>query len=82
LVKGILTLDKDANLIGVAQALTAAAEKAGIELSAEIQDMIQNIIKSYAEAIINGINGTLDNTGRDDLINKAASLDITNLQFV
>ena len=80
----ILKIGEDANILGIAQAIGDSASTAGIELTsdlAELQDAIQQVLKSYIDAIVNGINGGLDNTGKNSLIAKARNLGVTDLQF-
>ena len=81
LTNGILTLSDNANLLGVATTLQAAAEAAGSEMANELADMVQNILKAYTDAIINGIKGGLNNVQAADLRSKASDLGITNLDF-
>lgn len=82
LANGILTLGDNANLLGVAAALQSAAETAGSEMTNELADMLQNILKAYTEAIINGIKGGLNNVQAEDLRSKASDLGITDISFV
>ena len=80
---GILKIDDNANILGIAQTLISTTEQAGIEISAEMQDMISNMIKSYSEAIAKGIEGGMTNTEKEDLIKKAYNLGFEpeDLQF-
>ena len=82
LVNGILTLNDNANLLGVATTLQAAAEAAGSEMTNELADMVQNILKAYTDAITNGIKGGLNNVQAADLRSKASDLGINNISFV
>ena len=82
LINGILTLNDDANLLGIAITLQSAAEAAGSEMTNELADMVQNILKAYTDAIINGIKGGLNNVQAADLRSKASDLGISNISFV
>ena len=60
------------------------AKTAGMDLKdgfAEIADSIQEVLKSYSEAIKKGIEGGLTNVERAGLESKAMDLGITNLDF-
>lgn len=81
---GILYLEDNANLLGIAQTLKSVAEASGLDFQnglQEIADTIQNILKSYAEIISNGIEGGLTNVDAADLRSKAKDLGIENISF-
>ena len=74
---GILKISDNANMLGVAQALQDLIDASGIEIGEgleEIQDAIQEVLKSYAEAIRQGIEGGMDNAQVADLRSKAKDL--------
>ena len=84
IIDGILTLHDDANIIGIAQALKSAAENAGVDLTDEVKqlaDIVENVIKSYADAIRQGITGGLNSSQANNLQNIAASLGVGDLSF-
>lgn len=81
---GILKIGENANLLGVAQVLQEASEMAGLEIGnglEEVKDTVLNILKSYSEAIMKGIDGGLSNTEAADLRQKASDMGIKDLQF-
>ena len=84
LTDGILRLSDDANLIGVAQTLQTSVSAAGIDISDDIADMIQNIMEAYSDLITKGIEGSLTNIEKSDLKRKAADvgIDLSDSDFV
>ena len=81
---GILKIGDNANLLGVAQVLQEASEMAGLEIGnglEEVKDTVLNILKSYSDAIMKGIDGGLSNTEAADLQQKASDMGIKDLQF-
>ena len=76
---GILRLADDANLIGIAKTLQNAVTFAQIEISDDIKDMVQNIIDSYTDLIVNGIDGSLTNVQKSELQKKLKNIGIETL---
>ena len=73
---GILSLSEDANLLGVAETLKAAALESGSNMTAELSDMVQSIVESYTNAITKGIEGGMTYAEKEDLIRKGADMGI------
>lgn len=81
---GILHIEENADLIGVMQAVQAAAESSGGMLSseiAELADAIAEAISGYTELITNGIKGGLSNVQADSLQQFANSYGVGKLDF-
>ena len=85
---GILKLTDDANLIGVVEVLSekliAAVEEGAIDIDVgEIQDLMDQILSAYTDAIIKGIKGTLSHADASDLKSKAKDfgIELTDTDF-
>ena len=73
---GILKLTDNVDFLGLAQVITNYTLDAGIELSDEIADLMQTILKSYTDAISKGIEGGMSAAERTDLVEKVKSFGI------
>lgn len=74
LENGILTISKDANLVKIAENIKNVAENYSNLLPEELADLadaISNALKSFTEAINNGIAGKLTERGKLDLVSMA-----------
>lgn len=83
-VDGIFQLDSNANLFGVASTLHDLIDSGVIKIEdglAEIEDAISDILKAYANAISKGIEGGLTNVEKQDLIQKASDLGLSDIKF-
>ena len=82
---GILTLSENANLLGIAQTLRQMVSLAGVEIAdnlAEIEDAINEVLKTYSDAIIKGIQGGMSHVEAQNLSSYAKDLGVTSkLQF-
>ena len=81
---GILKLDEDANIPMVFQTIADNVLNYG-ELSAnetaQLLDTIKSVLENYANLISSGIEGTLDNTGAEQLKQFASGFGIKDLTF-
>ena len=82
---GILKLDSDANIPGILATIASYAQQYGGLLQqdmAELADVLDDVLSSYADAIGKGINGKLTNAEALDLQNMTNGLGIDmNLDF-
>lgn len=82
---GILKLDSDANIPGILATIASYAQQYGGLLQqdmAELADVLDDVLSSYADAISKGINGKLTNAEALDLQNMTNGLGIDmNLDF-
>ena len=82
---GILKLDENANLAGIATVLKDQLKTTGLDMSMEIDsilDTIDNIIDTYISSIDAGINGSLSHQDAATLRRTAASYGVENLDFM
>ena len=81
---GILKLGENANLLGISKTIENAVAHSQTELKEgliEIADSVAEILKSYVDAIAQGIEGGLNSVDANDLASKARDLGISKIDF-
>ena len=73
---GILKLADDANIFGIAETLKSADAQSGLDISDDMADMLDSILNAYTDLIVKGIEGSLTNVEKSDLIKKAGNLGV------
>lgn len=85
---GILDIQSQGNLLGIIQTITSYAEQYGGILEsdiAELAETIHDLLQSFADAIVKGLQGTLTNIEANELATTAKNsfgIDLTFTQTV